>query len=270
MFTFFKEYGFLIIASIVLIRLAVSKVFWRNLSFENNLLSAITSITAPCLLIKEKSHFFWTTNVFSNILSLMIVWITYFIARFDVSPFTQIMVNTTFQCSNLTTSPIDKILRCTEGFQNVSTETCHSNLFPIYGQNFTITACPEQSNEWLPMMYLCIILTVLMVFSLVAILILNCWSNQMNRFKTSFALNYLTCELFPILWKEKNQDWQNDAKAYLDDKLGMNAEQLQNLLKSAISGGGFLSLVQVLILFIMCRNLSRKFKISYISECFRN
>ena len=70
-FAIHKYFGFIIIMAIVTWRLFVTKRLYRNLLFENSFLGALTSITAPCLLIKENSSYYWMTNILDNILALL-------------------------------------------------------------------------------------------------------------------------------------------------------------------------------------------------------
>ena len=222
-------------------RMSITKVFWRNLSFENNVLGALTSITAPCLLLKENSNYFWMTNYIDQLLSMLVVWATYFIARYDLSQFTSHLTkNTIFQCEPLTRDwNVHQISRCS----NISgTEACYSGLFPISG-SYTFTACPPGSNQWLPLLNLSFVLTFLQVASKFSVLIMNYLSDELNRFNLSIFLN--KCSKFPILWKERNKDWQDDAKEYLEGKLDNDQDRLISLLKSAIHSGGFLGLIQV-------------------------
>ena len=240
-----KYFGFVIISTIVILRLAITKMFWKNLSFENSFLGALTSITAPCLLLKENSNHYWISNYLDTVLSLLVVGATYIIARFDTSQITSyLMKNTIFQCTvpSINGWNVTQISRCS----NDSTiQSCYPGLFPICG-NSSFTACPSASDEWLPLFYLSLILTGLQVISIFSILIMNYCSDSLKRFKVSLLLN--KCCKFPILWKEKNKDWQANVEDYLQGKLSNNEEKLLNLLKSAITSGGFLGLIKVMLL----------------------
>ena len=239
-FAVFKYLGFAIILVIVLIRLVITKVFWKNLPFENNFLGATTSITAPCLMIKENSKYYIVTNVVSDLLSLMFVWTGYVIARLDLGQSVEdLMAKPIFQCKQFL--KIERIYRCS----NITDPDSCLGLFPgpINPHSFE-TACPEGSDEWLPLLYMCIILTCLQVLSVFSILMIHYVGDKMNKLKVSLKLNKYS--MFPILWKANDQDWQDEAKAYLNGELKNDSERSQNLLKSAINSGGYLELVEVL------------------------
>ena len=265
MFAIFPVLGFAIIITTALIRLTITKVFWRNMPLENNFLGAMTSITAPCLLVEENSKYYPVTNIISESLSMMFVCTIYLISRLDIlSHFQSSLSNESaylnntqiVQCNDTSDDPLSllkkSILQCDTQELNVTQISRCTNasdpdscvgLFPgpIHGTCGSVTACPEGSNNWLPLLYMCIILLIFQVLSILSTLIMSYLSDKMHRFKVSLKLNDYSCSMFPVLWKEKDQDWQDEAKAYLDG----TPQDTERLLKSAISSGGHLSLVQV-------------------------
>ena len=263
MFAVSPVVGFAIIFATALIRLAITKVYWKNMPFENSFLGAMTSITAPCLLVEENSKYYPVTNIVSESLSMMFVCSIYLISRLDIlghyqsSLFNESAYLNSTQCNNTSDGDpfsllkksilqcdtqelnVTQISRCT----NASDPDSCVGLFPgpIHGKCGSVTACPEGSNDWLPLLYMCFILLILQALSILSTTVMSYLSDKMHRFRVSLKLNCYTCSMFPVLWKEKDQDWQKEAKDYLDGTL-QDAEQL---LKSAISSGGHLGLVQV-------------------------
>ena len=246
MFAVFKFLGCAIILVIVLIRLAITKAFWRNLPFEFNFLGAMTSITAPCLMLQENSKYYPLTNIISDVLSLMIVWGGYLVAKLDIGQKVKDLMAFRFDDSILQCKEflkIDQIYRCS----NVTDPDSCLGLFPgPINPDSSETACPIGSDEWLPFLYMCIILTSLQVLSVFSILMIHYLGNRMNKLKVSLTLNKCSCSMFPILWKVNDHDWQDEAKAYLNGELKNDSERSQSLLKSAINSGGYLQLVEVL------------------------
>ena len=252
MFAVFPLVGFAMTIATVIIRLSITKAFWRNISFEHNFLGTMTSITAPCLLVEENSKYYPVTNIISESVSLMFVFSVYLISRLDLLSLLKTTASSnTFDSLSLLKKSIlqcDKQLNVTQISlcSNASDLNSCAGLFPgpIDGNCSSITACPEGSNDWLPLLYMCIILAIFQVLSILSTLIMSSLNDKMRRFRISLTLNDYSCTMFPILWKEKDQDWQDDAKAYLDGTLPQN--KYERLLKSAIRSGGHLSLVQVL------------------------
>ena len=241
-FAIYKYFGFVIILIIFTIRVLGTKLIWKNISMENNLLGTLTSLTAPCLLLLECSYFFIITNMIQDVLSLFVTWTTFIVANFDSSEFTiNLFKDTIFQCQRISKNfNISQISRCQE--LSNGTALCTSELFTT-DRDFNVTVCPTKSHEWLPLMYLCGILTVLQAFSIVSVFAMNHLSNPINKLKVSRALKKLTFQKFPLLWREKDEDWKDEIIQYLDNKLA--DEKYASLLRSAISSGGFLCLAKV-------------------------
>ena len=181
-------------------------------------------------------------NSIGEFLSLLIVWATYFIASINLSGWTSSLVkDTIFECQPFRHNQnISQVSRCANVTES---QSCYPGLFPLSG-DYTFTVCPVESDQWLPLLYLCIILTSLLATSILSIHIMDYLSDQLNRFRISLFLNKCFFK-FPLLWKNQDKDFQEDVTSYLEGKLGYDEEKLSNLLKSAINNGGFLSLIRV-------------------------
>ena len=247
-FAMYKYMGFLVFLIIVSIRLVFTKVLWRTMSFENNLLGALTSITAPCLLLKDNSNYFWMTNyIIGESLSSLIVWITYLLAKSDFNEFTKYLFgNTIFQCQDVQLDyEVTLISRCVLPDElNNTNGICQPGLLPLTG-HYSYTACPLESEEWLPLFYHSILLTIFQFLSLASILVMNYLSDPLQRLQLSLFFNKYTGSNFPILWRQEDQDWIEEAKLYIEGKLPRDDDRLLHMLKAAINSKGFLRLIKV-------------------------
>ena len=123
-----------------------------------------------------------------------------------------IMEDTMLQCTTtLKDLNVNQILRCSDVSDP---QSCKPGLF-LMSSGYSITVCPLGSDQWLPLLYLSILLTVLQVLSIFSVIIMNYLSEQMNKFKVSIFLNRCSSD-FPLLWKEKDKDWQEDAMSFLE------------------------------------------------------
>ena len=245
-FAMYKYYGFLFIGLTLIIRFVISKFVWRHLPSISNVLGALTSLTAPCLLLEEGSNLFNVSNIIGELISLLVVWMTYIFTKYDT--FKLLMQGTIFKCDNINIT-IDMISRCP--IFNNSTSYCHPGLLPIPDTYIkSKTVCPMDSDPWLPLMLFSFILTSLQILSMGSILFMNYLSDEVNKLQVSRILHKLTGSRFPKLWKEKNMDWMDDVEHFLDGNLlesDYSMEKLRLLLKYSISNG-FLGFTKVFLL----------------------
>ena len=213
LFATYPYFAFIPIICYFLLLVTISWNYKYEVGMDKLILGIVTSIFAPCLILKDNAYYFFKNGIAGNVMSIWIIWFMYFFTTIDAPWIQSLTTATIFECSphiNSSDLNMDLVYRCTST-NFTSLDTCHPGIISLHDQ-FSNTICPLDYGKWWIFLMLCIMLSVLKVISVLNIYLIDYFSDPINKLK--FGRKFCNC----VFWKEEDMFWYEYACDFADGK----------------------------------------------------
>ena len=202
----FMKINAVIPLSIVFLLLVIISLTERKIGVQKRFLAIVTSILAPCLILKDDSFHYLINGITGSIASLAITWSIYFLVPLrDNFPLNYVFPNssTIMECSYKIN--VTQTMRCAK---DMGTSDCLSGIMSFSSAGME-TICPLDYGKWYYLQIVCIAVTVLLLVNVAAIILLHKLIDPVFRMRFAKKLGM-------TIWPPRDMFWLKFVNQLLD------------------------------------------------------